>query len=74
MTGIPPAMAVARGVLSARFDKYGCDSIMIEFPFSGNEAGKRDDKSFSLGAVFRIVMNSEYFGFGSGKNIRILAV
>lgn len=32
MTGIPTAMAAACGVLSARFDKYGRDSIMIEFP------------------------------------------
>jgi len=38
MTGILTVMAAARGVLSARFDKYGRDSIMIEFTFSGNEA------------------------------------
>ena len=38
MTRKPPVMAATRDVLSARFDKYGCDSIMIEFPFSGNEA------------------------------------
>ncbi len=38
MTGITPARAIARDVLSARFDKYEYDSIMIEFPFSGNEA------------------------------------
>ncbi len=31
-------MAVARDVLSARYDKYEYDSIMIEFPFSDNEA------------------------------------
>jgi hypothetical protein len=31
MTGILLGMAPARGVLSARFDKYGCDSNMIEF-------------------------------------------
>jgi hypothetical protein len=37
MTGVSTAMAAACDVLSARFDKYDRDSIMIEFPFSGNE-------------------------------------
>jgi len=38
MTVISTVMAAELGVLSTRFDKYDRDSIMNEFPFSGNEA------------------------------------
>jgi len=42
MTVISTVMVAERGVLSARFDKYDRDSIMIEFPFSGNAVCKGD--------------------------------